>query len=49
MKYVLHIIWTDNDKTEYEYDTRSEAETAMHNFKMVFGNQIDFIWINERV
>lgn len=47
--YELVIIWEDNEKQIYEYDTAEEAQKGADNMKMAFGNQIQFTCVRRKV
>ena len=42
MKYRLTIVWEDGSKSNYRYDSESEARRHEHDMAMVFGNQISW-------
>lgn len=44
----LIIIWDDGEREVYEYQTADEAEEAMDNMKIVFGEQISWCGVRER-
>lgn len=47
-KAELVIIWDDGEREVYEYQTIDEAEEAMDNMKIVFGEQISWCGVRER-
>ena len=47
-KYTLIVIWDDNFKEEYDYQTYEDAQKHMEGFKKAFGNQISWCGIKER-
>ena len=46
-KYQLIWIWQDGDQDSSLFNTREEAEEIAAGFKKAFGNQLQFICINE--
>lgn len=47
--YELVIIWEDNEKQIYEYDTAEEAQKGADNMVMAFGRQIQFTCVRRKV
>ena len=46
-KYTLIVIWDDNFKEEYDYQTYEDAVKHMEGFKKAFGSQISWCGIKE--
>lgn len=40
--YELVIVWQAGEKDFFKYNTREEAERAGENFKIAFGNQVEW-------
>lgn len=49
MKYELVLIWENKTKDVYEYDTEAEAEDIGRSFVNIFGNQIEWYGVREKV
>ena len=48
MIYKAIIIWETGEKEEYEYKTEEEAKLCVQNYKVSFGNQIEWADISKR-
>lgn len=46
-KYELIIVWATGERATHLYDTYADALEIERGFKIAFGNQIDFMCINE--
>ena len=47
--YELVIIWETGEKQIYSYDDRDRAYDAMDDYKMAFGNQIQWMGVRKKV
>lgn len=45
LKYELTVIWETVEKDTFLYNTEEEAEKAASNYKLAFGDQIEWIGI----
>ena len=43
------VIWWDKTKDVYEYDTRDKAEKYAEDFKKIFGNQVEWCGVREKL
>ena len=48
-RYRIIILWDNNEKEFIYKKTKEEAEQTEYNYKMVFGNQIIFSAIEDRI
>lgn len=47
--YELVIIWYTGEKQIYKFDDRDRAYDAMDDYKMIFGNQIQWMGVRKKV
>lgn len=48
-KYTLIVIWQDDYKEEYDYNSYDDAAEHMEGFKKAFGDQISWAGIQRKV
>lgn len=46
--YTLHVLWVTGEKSEYYYDTEHEAYIYAGRMRKIFGEQIDYYWIDRK-
>lgn len=49
MGYELVVVWEDGTKDIFEYDDYQGAAQGADNFKMAFGNQVQWCGVREKL